>query len=44
MSRKKYTFSELEGLIKQARQAKKKSLVQKYKSLYRQKLNAWAQA
>jgi len=44
MSRKKYTFSELEGLIKQARQAKKKSLVQKYKSLYRQKLNAWVQA
>jgi|ERR1044071_1529821 hypothetical protein len=40
----KYTFAELERLIQQARQTKKKSLVQKYKTLHRQKLNAWVKA
>jgi hypothetical protein len=42
--KKKYSFVELEHSIKQAQQAKKKPLVQKYRSLYRQKLDAWTQA
>ncbi|MEG7978372.1 MAG: hypothetical protein NY202_00130 [Mollicutes bacterium UO1] len=38
--RKTQTFAELESLIKQARRSGKKPAVQKYRSLYRQKLNS----
>ncbi|KLL03905.1 MAG: hypothetical protein MRERV_31c004 [Mycoplasmataceae bacterium RV_VA103A] len=41
MSRKKYSFAELERLIKQSQQTKKGE-VKKYRLLYRQKLNLWA--
>ncbi|KLL03053.1 MAG: hypothetical protein MRERV_55c004 [Mycoplasmataceae bacterium RV_VA103A] len=41
---KKYSFADLERLIKQTQQTKKKDEVKKYRSLYRQKLNLWASA
>ena len=39
---KKYSFSTLENLIKQAKKSKNKPQLKKYRSLYRQKLHAWS--